>query len=109
MAASVPLHIDAGATFDSITLRYLQDDGVTPVDLTGWTARVQVREHATDYDAVIDDVPVIDGNDVILEFTATQTAALTKSRYVWACEITDGDQVIRLAEGSVYVSLEIVR
>jgi hypothetical protein len=36
------LEVDAGTTYQ-VTFNCKQADGITPMDLTGWTARMQVR------------------------------------------------------------------
>jgi hypothetical protein len=43
--AGLNLTVNQGATF-SMTFTWLQDDGMTPVNLTGFTAEMQVREQA---------------------------------------------------------------
>jgi hypothetical protein len=109
MASNYSLRIDAGATFDSVQFRYLEDDKVTPVNLTGWTARAQIRKTATSALAIELDVTIADGL-ISLYASAADTALLTDANYVWALELehTD-DTVIRLVEGKVYVSPEVVR
>lgn len=104
------LHVEAGATFER-SLIYTNDDG-TLFDLTGYTAELQVRLTPTSSTAVIELEPEIDVETATISwtFTAAQTALLTASSYVYAIELTREDgYVIRLLEGSVIPSPEVVR
>jgi hypothetical protein len=109
MAATYTLEIEAGATFDSVQFRYLEDDKVTPVNLTGWTARAQIRKTAAATLEIELDT-TISGGLISIAASAVDTALLTERNYVWALELehTDGT-VIRLVQGKVYVSPEVVR
>lgn len=89
----------------------------TPVDLTGYTARMQVRASAA-ADAVLLDLTTENGGitlgttdgTVTCTATATQTAALTFGTGVYDLELVDGSGVVtRLAEGSVCLSREVTR
>jgi hypothetical protein len=111
MADSLNLDVEAGATWNAYSFQYLDDDGVTPIDLTTWTGKVQVRETPTSASYVFQVTPTLDAaGNVSFEFTATQTALLTNYQYVWACELyaSNGD-VVRLIEGKIFVSPEVVR
>lgn len=104
------LHVEAGATFER-SLVYTNDDG-SLFDLTGYTAELQVRLTPTSATAVIDIEPQINVQTATIswQFTAAQTALLTASSYVYAIELTNQSGfVIRLMEGSVIPSPEVVR
>lgn len=108
MAAVFTLHVDAGTTW-RVEFEYTNEDE-TVFDLTGWTAKMQFRETPTatlalEMDA---DIDVVLGR---LAFTATaaQTSTLTLPSYVYAVEMTDGTEVVRLVQGGVHVSAEVVR
>ena len=104
------LHVEAGATFER-SLVYTNDDG-SLFDLEGYTAELQVRLTPTSSTAVIELEPEIDVETATISwtFTAAQTALLTASSYVYAIELTREDgYVIRLLEGSVIPSPEVVR
>lgn len=106
------LYVQAGATYDLYSFRYLEDDAVTPVDLTGWSALLQVRETAASPDVALEVVPTITAATGMVEFTftATETASLTGVNYVWAIELTSPDDVVvRLVGGKLVVSPEVVR
>ena len=104
------LHVEAGATFER-SLVYTNDDG-SLFDLEGYTAELQVRLTPTSATAVIEVEPEIDVETATISwtFTAAQTSLLTASSYVYAIELTRQDgYVIRLLEGSVIPSPEVVR
>ena len=109
MAANDTLNVDAGATFTRQYV-YTNTDG-SVFDLTGYTARAQVRTDYTAATATIDVNPSIDTatGTISLTFSASQTALLTNTQYVWAMELTKSPTVIRLVEGQVIVSLEVVK
>jgi hypothetical protein len=111
LAQTYNLHIDAGATFN-LNLRYRNQDG-SLYDLTGYTASLQVRKTATSSTAVVSVTPSINvATSVIsVNIPAATTSTLTDSPYVWALELHSADEsnVIRLVEGLVIVSPEVVR
>lgn len=109
-AIQLNLYVEAGATF-SRSLVYTNDDG-SLFDLTGFTAELQVRETVASADATLTVTPTIDDETATVswEFTATQTSALTDPTYVYAMELYGPDDlVIRLIEGVITVSPEVVR
>jgi hypothetical protein len=108
MAETYSLQIDAGATFDGLQFRWLEDDKTTPVDLTGWTPKAQIRLTASDALA-LELTCAISSGLITVSATAAQTATLTEAKYVWALEMSKAGQVVRLVEGKVYVSPEVVR
>lgn len=109
-AIQLNLYVEAGATYNR-SLVYTNDDG-TLVDLTDFTAELQVRETATSATAKLTVTPTINvvTATIAWEFTATQTSTLTAENYVYAMELFGPDDlVIRLIEGVVTVSPEVVR
>jgi len=109
------LVILAGSTFPSVA----GDVSFYPVDaddvafsLTGYTAKLQIRENTTTA-AIIDIVPTVNTSDNSVRFSLTpaQTASLTKTDYVWAIELTQTStgKVLTLARGQVEVTPEIVK
>jgi hypothetical protein len=91
---------------------YPTDQTGAPFSLTGWTAKLQIREtpHTSAHIDVIPTVNVTD-NSVSFSLSAAQTALLTKASYVWACELTQTStgKVMTLARGLVEVAPEIVK
>jgi hypothetical protein len=110
MAANYGLEIEAGATF-SLEFEYKNEDG-TLFDFTGWTAKAQIRQTPSSASAVEITTAINAATSVItISLTATQTSSLTFPLYVWAMELTQTatSKVIRLVEGGVKVSPEVVR
>ena len=109
------LEVLAGSTFPSVAgdcSFYPTDvDGVA-FSLTGWAARLQIRENPS-IAAVIDMVPTVNTSDnsVAFSLTPAQTALLVKTDYVWALELsqTSTGKVLTLARGQVHVYPEIVK
>jgi len=109
------LEILAGSTFPSVAgdcSFYPTDSDDVAFALTGWTAKLQVRENPST-SAIIDIVPTVNttSNFVSFSLTPTQTALLTKTDYVWALELlqTSTGKVLTLARGQVHVTPEIVK
>jgi carbohydrate-binding DOMON domain-containing protein len=110
MAANYGLEIEAGATF-SLEFEYRNDDG-TLFDFTGWTSKAQIRQTPSSSTALEITTAINAGTSVItISLTANQTATLTSTNYVWAMELTQTatSKVVRLVEGGVVVSPEVVR
>lgn len=105
----------AGSTFPSVSGDcefYPTDSDGTPFSLTGWTAKLQIRENPST-SAIIDIVPTVNttANSVAFSLTPAQTSLLVKTDYVWAIELTQTStsKVLTLARGQVEVSPEIVK
>ena len=109
------LVVNAGSTFPNAfadAVFYPTDNLGAPFSLTGWTAKLQIRE--TPYtNAHIDIIPTVNDTENFVSFSlsAAQTALLTKTSYVWACELTQTStgKVMTLARGTVIVAPEIVK
>jgi hypothetical protein len=109
------LVILAGSTFPSVAgdcSFYPTDADDVAFSLTGWTAKLQIRENPTTA-AIIDIVPTVNTSDNSVRFSLTpaQTSLLTKTDYVWALELTQTStgKVLTLARGQVEVTPEIVK
>lgn len=109
------LEILAGSTFPSVVgdaAFYPTDSDGVAFSLTGWTAKLQVRENPGTT-AILDIVPTVNTteNSVSFSFTPAQTALLTKTDYVYALELTETatSKVLTLVRGKVLVTPEIVR
>lgn len=103
---------DQGSTFSKTLVWSI--DGV-PVNLTGYTARMQVRSSYTSATAV---VTLTNGSGITLGTTngqitltisAIATAAIAAGNYVYDLELTSGGTVTRLLEGQFIVSPEVTR
>lgn len=110
------LYIYRGATFsEAITWK---DENATPIDLTGFTARMQMRETV---EASMPFLSLTTENGGIalggaagtinILATAAATSAITASAGVYDLEIVAGDTitVTRLLEGLVFISPEVTR
>jgi hypothetical protein len=109
------LVILAGSTFPSVAgdcSFYPTDSEGVAFSLTGWTAKLQIRENPS-IAPIIDMVPTVNTSDNSVSFslTPTQTALLTKTNYVWGLELTQtsSGKVLTLARGQVEVTPEIVK
>lgn len=101
-----------GATFDRTFTLTLD---ATPVNLTGYTAALQVRTSATSDDAIIS---LASGQGIALGGAAgtititiddVTTAAVPAGDYVYDLELTSASQKTRLIQGSWTVSGEVTR
>lgn len=87
------------------------EDGVTPADITGYTALAQIRRSVADQEAVVDatmTTAVVTPN-VSLSLTHDQTELLC-GRYVWDLQLTSPtDIVTTILQGNVKVTAEVTR
>lgn len=89
----------------------------SPIDLTGCTARMQVREEVESTTVLLSLTTENDGialggaaGTIDLYVSDEDTAAITWDAGVWDLEVVHpGGEVTRLAQGSVSVSPEVTR
>lgn len=117
MAAVLNLKLEQGATF-SKPLEYVGADG-QPIDLTGFTARMQVRHRYADGD--LETAPYVDLTDgdgielggaagtIVITIDAATSETVPKGEHRYDLELTDGDVVIRLIQGTFTVAPEVTR
>ena len=114
--AKLKLKIIQGATFRK-ALVWLAPDKTTPIDLTGCTARMQVRSEIESTTVLLELTTengciVIDGpaGKLTLHLSPAATAAIAWESGVWDLEVVhpSGD-VTRLVQGSISVSREVTR
>jgi len=103
--------VDAGGTF---TRQYVyKSNAGTIIDMTGFTARAQVRNNMNRGLLLIDSVPTIDvpTGVITMVWSAGQTTKLTEPNYVFGLEISNATtgEVIVLLTGVVTVVQEVVR
>ena len=113
MADTYDIQIDAGATF-RLQVQHLDDDDVA-VNLTGYSARMHVREDVTSDDTVIE-LTSSSGITITAETGTLDiviAASVTKDLvgpYVYDLEIESGAGVVdRLLQGSITISPEVTR
>lgn len=101
-----------GSTFNK-TLTYKIDN--VAVDLTGYDARLQVREFHYSEDPV---VSLVSGNGITLGgsagtinvlLSASETEELNAGNYVYDLELVVSGTVTRLVEGNFVVTPEVTR
>ena len=102
-----------GSTFD---LQFTYKIKKFPVNLTGYTARMQVRESYTSFNTL---VSLATGSGITLGgkagtisifISAVETAAFNPNAYVYDLELVSPNQeVIRITEGSFTVTPEVTR
>lgn len=99
--------IDQGATW-TLNIVYNDYNGV-PVNLTGYTARLQLRSKY-DSSAVLtlstaNGGIVITGatGEIAITGTATQTQAIASGIYIYDLELTSGAEITRLIQGQMTV------
>jgi hypothetical protein len=110
MADTYNLSIDAGATY-LVEYEFTNQDG-SVFNLTGYTAKMQIRDMPTSPTLVLEVIPTITilTGIISVTLTATQTSALTNSKYVYAMELYGaGGYVLRPIEGIISMSPEVVR
>ena len=115
MAGKLNLIIEQGAEFERTWV--YKDENDDPVDLTGYTAQMQIRLTQDEASPIYDSD---DNNDItITALTGTldlviptaDTTTMTFDRALWSVEltITATGKVIRLLEGWVDLSKQVVK
>jgi hypothetical protein len=106
--------IPKGSTF-TYPLTYKVSN--SPVNLTGYTARMQARQSHTSSSVVIELTTANSkislggtAGTITLSLTAGETAAITQSSLVYDLElVSGGGEVTRLLEGSLILTPEVTR
>jgi hypothetical protein len=111
MAAKANIVIDQGADFS--TTITITDASGSVTNLTGYTARGQIRKHYTSSTSVgfsfAFGSPRTEGK-LTLSLTNTQTANMAAGRYVYDVELISASNTIsRLVEGIATVTPEVTR
>lgn len=114
LAGTYNITLDQGATY-STQLTYKDSAGAL-IDLTGYTARMQVRIQVDSASTVLD-LTTENGRIILggaagtinLTVDAVTTAALTAGQYVYDLELVNGAVVDRLIMGTFLVRPEVTR
>ena len=114
-ASTYDLYIEQGATWLK-TITWNDSDGV-PIDLTGYTARMQFRSSVTSSTilatATTENGKITLGGalgTIVITFSATDTTAFEFVSAVYDLELVSSSGfVTRLLEGGVEVSKEVTR
>lgn len=107
--------LEQGATFNLVVTWRNPDQ--TPIDLTGYTAKMQVRPSKGSADVIAtfstDDATIVLGGSlgtVMFDVDAADTALLPAGVYVYDLEMkSSGGQVTRLLEGTFTIDAEVTR
>lgn len=106
--------VNQGATFQRLITWY-ESDGVTPNDLTGYTAKMYLKRKVTDDAALVtlttENAKLTLGGaagTVTLEIPATETATMS-GVYVYDLKLINGSYVKRLIEGKITVDSEVTK
>lgn len=117
MAATYNFVIERGATFAPAPIVWKHGANALPVDLTGYTARLQVRESVTATDVLLElstanggiSITPLEGS-IALSLSATATAAITWVSGVYDLELTSSTGFVRrLLKGKFKVTQEVTR
>ena len=109
MALKANIVIDQGTSF-ATTIDVTDEEG-NIVNLTGFTGAAQMRKHYTSstYYSFNVAITAVTG-EVTLSMTANATNNVAAGRYVYDCELNDGNGTIsRLVEGIVTVTPGVTR
>lgn len=112
MAGILNLTIDQGATYTNAITVY-QADGVTPMNLTGFTVASQMRKNYTStnyhtFPAAL--VSPYSSGKINLTLTAAQSAAIKAGYYYYDVEITaSGGAVTRVMEGKICIKPNVTK
>lgn len=106
--------MDQGSNWD-LNVVY-EDANGNPINLTGYTAAMQLRQN---YNSETADLTLTSSNGgititpllgkLVLHATAIQTGLLSEGYYVYDLEIASGGVVTRIIQGQVTVNGEVTR
>jgi hypothetical protein len=114
-AGTLDFTIEQGATFNLVLTWEVNG---TPVNVTGYTARLQARVDIEETETVLSMTTDAGGGitlggaagTITLNRTATQTALLPAGGYVYDLELVSGAGVVtRLVQGDLSISPEVTR
>ena len=116
MAQRKNLRLDQGSDFRH-TFLYREPDGVTAIDLTGFTARAQVRESiwsATPlYEATTETtgLQITDPTNgkVVLTIAGSVSEAWLVDQAVYDIEVVDSGSPTRIVQGTLFIDREATR
>jgi hypothetical protein len=111
MGAKANIVIDQGADFSTTVT--VTDSVGDPLDLTGYSARGQIRKHytsSTKVDFSTSFLPPRSSGILTLSLSSVQTANMESGRYVYDVElVSSANNVSRLVEGIATVTPEVTR
>lgn len=113
-AATYDMILDQGSTFSNVI--QITDSEETPLNLTGFTARMQVRPSVSSSTVLLEltnansriTITAAEGK-INLSVDATTTSGLTPGNYVYDLETVNGSVVERILQGSFLIRAEVTR
>ena len=112
MAGILNITIDQGETYTNTNSVFLAD-GVTAMNLTGYTVASKMRKHYTSTAAHTINTTITNPATAGLidsSLSATETSAITAGYYVYDLEITSsGGVVTRVVEGKIQMKPEVTK
>jgi hypothetical protein len=106
--------LDQGATYNLVVV--YKDANNTPINITGFSAFMQLREN---FDSTVADLTLTTANggisingplgEITIIATAAQTTTLTSDYYLYDLELVNGSAVTRLLQGQITVNSEVTR
>lgn len=115
-AATFDIIIEQGATF-LMNITWKQSAGGTPVDLTGYTARMQVRKSYNEPDPPALSLTTENGGialggaagTIAITGSATLTDAMEARPHVYDLELVSGSVVTRVVQGKAFVRPQVTK
>ena len=110
MSTRRDLIIEQGASWSEL-LTWKTGDLQVPVDLTGFTAKLQIRPDSFSPLVLAEIVPTLGGQAGTISYglTAAETAALSFDSALYDLTLTQGPVVYRLTYGNVSLSRGVTR
>ena len=116
-AGTYNITIEQGATYNLNLALYTDSAKTTPKDLTGYTAKKQLRSTKSDPDSLLTlttggggiTIGGTSTNEIQIAVSATQTASMNFKTALYDLELTTGATISRLVEGTVTLSKEVTR
>ncbi len=111
-AGTYNIYIEQGATYDQTFTWTINGN---PVNVTGYTARMQLRSAVASptvvFDVLVDGTFTLGGaaGTIRVQITAAKTTLIAAGSYVYDLELVNGAVVTRLLSGAVTVSPEVTR
>lgn len=109
MAIKSNIIIDQGVDYE-VTIN-MRDANTTPINLTGYTGKAQLRKYFTSSTSVDFEVLIApDAGTVTLAMNSATTSTISPGRYVYDCVLYSNDNVVsRVLEGIVTITPQVTR
>lgn len=105
-------HLEIMQGDDYVAYVTVENADGTPADITGWTAKAQIRRDVADEArrVEIEITATVDSPEVTLTIPHAQTQNLTCSSYVWDLQLTSPeDMITTILAGVAVVTREVTR